>query len=67
MKTKDKQPRKAPKNKMQKHLDDLIAKQGVAHTATLEHLLGAGSGLWENESDFQQFLKEIKSARRQKE
>jgi hypothetical protein len=42
-------------------LEELLAKQGVAQTATFEHLLGAGAKLWDNESDFKSFLETMKA------
>jgi hypothetical protein len=47
-------------------LEELIAKQGVAQTATYEHLLGAAADLWKDESEFDRFLEAVKAVRQEK-
>jgi hypothetical protein len=44
-----------------------IVEQGVADTATLEHLYGAGKDLWETDAEFEQFLETIRATRAQRE
>jgi hypothetical protein len=68
---KSKTPRTAPassKDALEKRrrLEELVAKQGVARTATFEHLLGAGAELWDDESDFNSFLETVKAGRHEK-
>lgn len=43
----------------------LIIKQGVAETANLEHIYGAGEDLWESDEEFEQFLKFIEQSRKE--
>ena len=40
-----------------------IAEQGVAETATYEHLLGAGKDLWADDAEFERFLETIRAIR----
>ncbi len=68
---KSKTPRAAPASlkdalEVRRRLEELVAKQGVVRTATFEHLLGAGANLWDDESDFNSFLKAVKAGRREK-
>jgi hypothetical protein len=49
-----------------RRLEDLIAKQRVAQTATFEHLLGAGADLWDDDCDFREFLETVKAGRHEK-
>jgi len=49
-----------------KKLKALVAKQGVAKTATFEHLLGAGVDLWDGDRDFKNFLHTVKAVREEK-
>jgi len=43
----------------------LIIEQGVAETANLEHIYGAGEDLWESDEGFEQFLKYIEQSRKE--
>ena len=47
-------------------LEEIVAKKGVAQTATLEHLFGAGAELWDDDGDFQSFLETVKAGRHEK-
>jgi hypothetical protein len=49
-----------------KTLEELIAEQGVAQTATFERLLGAGSELWDDDRDFARFLDAVQATRHEK-
>jgi hypothetical protein len=40
-----------------------IAEQGVADTATYEHLLGAGKDLWADDAEFERFLTDLRRPR----
>jgi hypothetical protein len=48
-----------------KTLDELIAEQGVAQTASFEHLLGSGAELWEDDADFERFLQGTRAVRQE--
>jgi hypothetical protein len=49
-----------------KKVEQLIAKQGVAQTATFEHLLGTAKDLWDDDLDFKRFLDGVNSVRKEK-
>jgi hypothetical protein len=51
----------------QKSLEDLILEQGVAQTATFEHLLGRGAELWADDVEFEAFLASLQAIRREKD
>lgn len=40
-----------------------IVAQGVAETATFEHLLGAGKDLWADDFEFERFLSTVQAVR----
>jgi hypothetical protein len=44
-------------------LREKIAEQGVAETATYEHLLGTGKDLWADDAEFERFLETIRAIR----
>lgn len=48
-------------------LDERIAEQGVAQTATFEHLLGRGAELWLDDAEFDAFLHHLRAIRQEKE
>ncbi len=60
-------PRPQPQNlPPAKSLEDLIAEQGVAETATFESLLGSGSDLWADDAEFDAFLQHLRAIRHEK-
>jgi hypothetical protein len=65
--TTDTTPSPAPADSgRRKTLEELIAEQGIVQTATFEHLLGAGSELWDDDRDFGRFLDAVQAARHEK-
>jgi hypothetical protein len=48
-------------------LEELIAEQGVAQTATFERLLGSGAELWSDDAEFEAFLDHVQAIRREKD
>jgi hypothetical protein len=52
-------------DKLPEKLRAKIIEQGVAETANLEHIYGAGEDLWESEEEFEQFLNYIAQSRRE--
>ncbi len=49
-----------------KSLQQLVAEQGVAETATFERLLGCGADWWSDDAEFEAFLEHVQSTRREK-
>ena len=47
-------------------LEEKIRAQGVAQTATFDHLLGAGRDLWVDDEEFEQFLVAVEAVRTEK-
>jgi len=65
--TKPAGPRPQPEDlQSMKTLEELIAEQGVAQTATFDRLLGSGSGLWADDVEFDIFLKHMQATRHEK-
>jgi hypothetical protein len=56
-----------PAGRPRKTLDELIAEQGVAETATFENLLGKGAELWDSDEEFEQFMDHLRAIRRKKD
>jgi hypothetical protein len=52
--------------KSDRKLEELIAEQGVAETATFERLLGGGVDLWDDDADFEAFLARMRAIRQEK-
>jgi hypothetical protein len=50
-----------------KSLEELVAEQGVAETATFERLLGCGADWWSDDAEFEAFLEHARSIRREKD
>jgi hypothetical protein len=44
----------------------MIAEQGVAGTATFEHLLGSGADLWAEDAEFDAFVQHLGAIRHEK-
>ena len=44
-----------------------IDEQGVAATATFEHVLGAGRDLWADDAEFEHFLATVRALRDEQE
>lgn len=49
-----------------KSLEEMIAEQGVAGTATFERLLGSGADLWADDAEFDAFLRHLEAIRHEK-
>jgi hypothetical protein len=49
-----------------KTLQELIAEQGVAETATFERLLGSAADLWADDAEFDAFLQHLQAIRHEK-
>jgi hypothetical protein len=49
----------------QKSLDELTEEQGIEPIVKLEQVLGKGSGLWDNDEDFELFLAGINERRKE--
>lgn len=49
-----------------KSLQEMIAEQGVAETATFERLLGSGADLWADDAEFDAFLQHLRAVRHEK-
>jgi hypothetical protein len=50
-----------------KTLEELIQEQGVAQTATYDHLLGSGAELWADDAEFEAFLDHVQAIRHEKD
>jgi hypothetical protein len=50
-----------------KSLEELIAEQGVAETATYKKLLGAGADLWADDAEFDAFMKHLRAIGKEKD
>ena len=57
----------APSPVIPARLRTKIAEQGVADTATFEHLLGLGKDLWADDAEFEQFLETVRATRSERE
>ncbi len=49
-----------------KSLEQMIAEQGVAETATFQHLFGSGQNLWSDDTEFDAFLHHLDAIRHEK-
>jgi len=49
----------------EKTLDQLVAEQGVEPIQRLDEILGAGAGLWEDDREFEEFLRGIYQRRKE--
>lgn len=49
-----------------KSLEEMIAEQGVAQTATFERLLGSGTALWADDVEFDTFVQRFHAIRHEK-
>ncbi len=56
-----------PAESATERLERLIVEQGVAETATAEHLAKAGEGLWDSDEEFDDFLAILRNLRRDEE
>jgi hypothetical protein len=56
-------PAAPPADDIPESLRALIAEQGVAETATYEHLLGAGKDWWADDAEFERFLTYLRGLR----
>ena len=45
-------------------LEELMAKQGIRGPQSFDDLLGAGAGLWDDDHEFEQFVRGIELCRR---
>ncbi len=50
-----------------KSLDELIAEQGVAETATFERLLGSAAELWADDAEFDAYLQHLRAIRHERD
>jgi hypothetical protein len=50
-------------SRLAKLLEEMIAEQGVANTATFERLLGSGTDLWADDAEFDAFLQHVQAIR----
>ena len=48
-------------------MEELVAAQGVAGTATFEKLLNSGKDLWADDAEFEAFMSQVEAIRREKE
>ena len=49
----------------EKTIEELAAEQGIRPVERLEDILGRGADLWDDDEDFERFLKGIRERRRQ--
>jgi hypothetical protein len=67
IKTKSGKTQSVPAETPSEKLARLAREQGVADTATFEHLYGIGRQLWADDNEFEAFLERVQSIRREKD